>query len=141
MASARRLGLGIAFAVCATIPGTASRSQNDPPPEHPRCVDLRRIDHTEAVGDQDILFLMKDKAIYRNQLPHACAGLTRREAFMYRVVLSQLCDTDVITMLERWDFGFTPTESCLLGKFELINNDAADALRAAAKTKTTRGRN
>jgi hypothetical protein len=130
--------LGIALAVGATIPATATRSQNDPPPERPRCVDLRRIDHTEVVGDQNILFLMKDKTIYRNRLPQACPGLTRRGPFMYRVVLSQLCDTDVITMLERWDFGFTPTESCLLGKFELIDNDAADALRAAAKTEATR---
>jgi hypothetical protein len=130
----------VALAVTVTIPN-ATRSADDPPAERPHCIDLRRIDHTEAVGDQDILFSMKDRSIYRNRLPQTCPGLARHEPFMYRVVLSQLCDTDVITMLQRWDFGFTPTESCLLGKFELIDGAAADALRAAAKTETTRRRN
>jgi hypothetical protein len=137
MSTSRAVSLTVALTVGAVAPISAY-SQSDPPPATPHCVELRRIDHTEVVGEQDILFLMKDKAIYRNQLPHACPGLARGDPFMYRVVLSQLCDTDVITMLQRWSFGFTPTESCALGKFQLIDDTAADALRAAAKAKGTR---
>ncbi|HVY63676.1 MAG TPA: hypothetical protein VHH11_02530 [Gammaproteobacteria bacterium] len=139
MSTARLVSLGIALAAGAAIPAASVYSQGDPPAASPRCVELRRIDRTEAVGDRDLLFVMKDKAIYRNRLPHACPGLARRDPFMYRVVLNQLCDTDVITMLQQWDFGFTPTESCLLGKFELIDDKAADELRAAMKAKGTRG--
>ena len=55
---------------------------------------------------------------------------------MYRVTLMQLCDSDVVTVLERWGFGgLTPMESCLLGAFSPIDPAAADALRAAAKAR------
>lgn len=139
MSTGRLIGLGFALTVGTAIPAASTYSQSDPPAEHPRCVELRRIDHTEAVGDRDILFLMKDRAIYRNTLPHSCPGLARREPFMYRVALNQLCDTDVITMLQEWSFGFTPTESCPLGPFELVDAKAADELRATAKAKGARG--
>ena len=132
MSTGRFTSLTIALALGATAP-LPTYAQSDPPPATPHCVDLRRIDRTEAIGDRDLLFHMKDDSIYRNELPHACPGLARDEPFMYRLVLSQLCDTDVITMLQRWNFGFTPTESCMLGKFKLIDDKAADALRAAAK--------
>jgi hypothetical protein len=99
-------------------------------------VDLRRIDHTEIIGDQAILFHMTDRTIYQNHLRHACPGLLRGEPFMYRVTLMQLCDTDVVTVLERWGFGgFTPTESCLLGPFSRIDPAAAEALRAGANAR------
>ncbi len=139
MSIRRLVSVGFALAVGAAIPAASTYSQGDPPAEHPRCVQLQRIDRTEAVGDRDILFLMKDRTIYRNRLPHACAGLARREPFMYRVSLNQLCDTDVITMLQEWSFGFTPTESCPLGPFDLVDAKTADELRAVAKAKAARG--
>ncbi len=111
----------------------AAQAADDPPPATAHCVQLPRIDRTEAVGDHNILFHMRDGAIYQNELPHSCPGLKADKPFMYRVVLNQLCDSDVITILERWPFGFTPAESCVLGEFNKIDEADADALRAAAK--------
>jgi hypothetical protein len=122
--------------LCSALLAAAAQSQDDAPAASVRCVDLRRIGRTEIVGDRTILFHMTDRTIYQNQLPHACPGLLRREPFMYRVTLTQLCDTDVVTVLERWGFGgFTPTESCLLGPFSPIDPAAAEALRAAANAR------
>ncbi len=116
--------------VIGALPGVA-QAQSDPPPANVRCVDLNRIDHTEIVGDRNILFYMKNRSIYRNRLPQACPSLSQGNPFMYRVVLSQLCDTDVVTVLERWGFGFTPTQSCLLGPFDLVDPSSVEALKAA----------
>jgi hypothetical protein len=128
---------GLAITVlCSVLTVAPARAQDDVPGVSIRCVDLRRIDRTEIVGDRTILFHMTDRTIYQNQLPHACPGLLRGEPFMYRVALMQLCDSDVVTVLERWGFGgLTPMESCLLGAFGLIDSAAADALRAAAKAR------
>jgi hypothetical protein len=128
---------GLALTVlCNVLIAAPARAQDDVPDVSIRCVDLRRIDRTEIVGDRTILFHMTDRTIYQNQLPHACPGLLRGEPFMYRVTLMQLCDSDVVTVLERWGFGgLTPMESCLLGAFSPIDPAAADALRAAAKAR------
>jgi hypothetical protein len=115
-----------------SIPSGASYAQNGAPISA-RCVQLPAIDHTEVVGDRNILFYMKDNKIYQNALPHACPGLRADQPFMYRVVLNQLCDSDVVTVLERWGFGYTPGQSCLLGEFTPIDAAAADALKAAEK--------
>jgi hypothetical protein len=127
--------------LCSALPAAAARAQDEAPAASVRCVDLRRIDRTEIVGDRTILFHMTDRTIYQNQLPHACPGLLRGEPFMYRVTLMQLCDSDVVTVLERWGFGgFTPTESCLLGPFSPIDLAAAEALRAAANARENESR-
>lgn len=130
--SPKTLGLFAAALLSGSIPPVASRAQEDPPLSA-RCVQLTRVDHTEVVGDRTILFYMKDRTIYQNELPQACPGLGRDRPFMYRVMLSQLCDSDVVTVLENWGFGFTPGESCLLGEFNLIDSTVADALKAEEK--------
>jgi hypothetical protein len=128
-------------ALCIALQGSAVTAQDDVRRASVRCVDLRRIDRTEIVGDQNILFHMTDRTIYQNQLPHACPGLLRGEPFMYRVTLMQLCDSDVVTVLEHWGFGgFTPMESCLLGPFNPIDATAANALRTAAKARERESR-
>lgn len=109
---------------------TPAHAQDDPP-RAVHCVRLQSIDRTEVVGDRNILFYMKDRTIYRNRLPQACPGLAQGRPFMYRVVLSQLCDTDIVTVLERWGFGFTPAASCLLGPFDLVDEADVEALKAA----------
>jgi hypothetical protein len=111
----------------------AADAQNDPPAASPHCLRLATIDRTEAVGDRNILFYLKDRTIYRNDLPHSCPSLKAGRPFMYRLVLDQLCDTDVITMLEQHAFGFVPVESCLLGPFKLTDAAQAETLKASAK--------
>jgi hypothetical protein len=129
-----------AAAVGTMLPSLAARADDPPanPPAKPHCVWLQRIDHTETLGDRNILFYLKDGTIYRNELPNACPTLRQNTPFMYRLALDQLCDTDVITVLQQWNFGFTPTVSCLLGPFHLIDRAQADALKAE-KTKSNAG--
>ena len=95
------------------------------------CVSLTQVDHTEVVDDNTILFYMRNNDIYRNVLPHRCPGLGREQTFMYRVSTSQLCNVDVITVMDRVGAGFMQGASCGLGKFQPVNSEQVDALRAA----------
>jgi len=101
------------------------------PPE--QCVRLASIDHTYVVDDQNILFYMRGKDIYRNHLPYPCAGLKNNDTFMYRTSLSQLCNVDIITVLDSLGFGFTPRNSCGLGMFYPMTQEDAKKLREYAK--------
>ena len=106
------------------------------PPEARRACSSGRIDCTEVVDTRNILFYLKDRAIYQNALPHACATLADDKASVYRVTMNQICDSDMITVLEHWAFGFTPTETCILGDFKLDTADV-EALKAAVKAAKT----
>ncbi|MBN1237310.1 MAG: hypothetical protein JXB36_02355 [Gammaproteobacteria bacterium] len=97
------------------------------------CISLSRVDRTEIVDENTILFYMRGSDIYRNVLPHRCPGLRAREPFMYRVTTSQLCNVDVITVLDRIGAGFMPGASCGLGKFQPISEAAVEELKAAAE--------
>jgi hypothetical protein len=93
-----------------------------------QCVRLAAIDRTEVVDDSNILFYMKNGDIYLNQLPHRCPGLRSREAFMYRTSLTQLCNVDIITVLQNIGFGFSPGASCGLGMFRPMDGPTAELL-------------
>jgi hypothetical protein len=121
-------------ALCGIAVFAAARA-DDPPRENPRCLLLRTIDHTESVGDRDILFYLKDRAVYRNELPQACPGLRTGRPFTYRVVTDQLCDTDTVTLLEEQPGGLFPTETCALGKFVLTDPTSVEQLRTSAKQR------
>jgi hypothetical protein len=128
------LGAGIAVVGLSALAVVASgqpgeRSQT----ESPTCLGLPRIDRTEIVGDRTIVFYMKDRTIYKNELPQSCPALRSNQPFMYRVAMNQLCQMDTITVLERWGFGFTPGMSCPLGRFSAIDEAAVEALKAAGK--------
>ena len=97
------------------------------------CISLTRVDNTEIVDENTILFYMRGNEIYRNVLPHRCPGLRAGETFMYRVTTSQLCNVDVITVLDRIGAGFMPGASCGLGKFQPISEAAVEELKAAAE--------
>ncbi|MDH3511808.1 MAG: hypothetical protein OER85_13220, partial [Gammaproteobacteria bacterium] len=47
--------------------------------------------------------------------------------------LSQLCDLDIITVLNDYGFGFTPGPSCGLGRFYPITKEEAKALQKAPR--------
>jgi hypothetical protein len=98
-----------------------------------RCIPLRSISSTRVVDDHNILFYMRGGDIYRNQLPHRCPGLRNERTFMYRTSLSQLCDLDIITVLNDAGFGFTPGASCGLGRFYPITKEEAKALQKAPR--------
>ena len=94
------------------------------------CVTLRQIDHTHVIDDQNILFYTRGDRIYLNRLMRSAPGLDKDQPFMYRTMTSQLCENDVITVLERWGFGLTQGASSRLGKFQPIDEARAKALRS-----------
>ena len=101
------------------------------------CVDVMRIDRTEVVDDDTVLFYMRTGDVYRNELRNSCPTLGFEERFMYRTALSQLCDIDVITVIRDVGFGFLPTASCGLGKFEPITESTADELIRTAEQRSS----
>jgi len=101
------------------------------PPE--QCVSLSRIDHTYVLDDRNILFYMHGGKIYRNHLPYNCSGLKINDTFMYRTSLHQLCNVDIITVLDSLGFGYSPRNSCGLGLFYPVSKDDVAKLKERAK--------
>jgi hypothetical protein len=81
------------------------------------CVITSRIDHTEAIDDQNIIFRMRGKEVYRNTLPNTCPGLKRENRISWQTSTARLCNIDVITVLESYGVGFRPGFTCRLGQF------------------------
>jgi hypothetical protein len=80
------------------------------------CIIISRIDQTEAIDDQNIIFRMRGRSVYRNTLPSKCPGLQRENRIAYETRSSRLCKIDTITVLE--DFGvLRPGFTCRLGQF------------------------
>jgi len=97
----------------------------------PRCLDLSRIRDLKIIDNQTLVFEMNQKRMYLNTLPYRCPGLDRNSTIMYRTTLNQLCDLDIITVLDPMGRGFMPGASCGLGKFSLLSDDQYKSLKAA----------
>ncbi|MBW2941717.1 DUF6491 family protein [Zhongshania aquimaris] len=98
-----------------------------------RCVNLRRIEKMDVVDNRSILFYMKGKQIYLNDLPYNCNGLTRHKTVMYRTSLSELCNVDIITVLNSIGSGFLPGPSCGLGQFYPISKENAEKIKQKSR--------
>jgi len=87
--------------------------------EKVNCLDIVRIRNTRVLDDKTILFYMRGNEVYKNTLPTACPQLGFEKTFTYSTSLTQLCHTDIITVLFA-----TPLQegaSCGLGLFEKID--------------------
>ncbi|ARS26378.1 hypothetical protein [Sphingomonas sp. KC8] len=82
------------------------------------CVNLAQIRETRVRDDNTIDFHMQGGKIYRNTLPMRCPQLGFEEKFSYKTSLSQLCSTDIITVLTTTGGGLSPGASCGLGHFQ-----------------------
>ncbi|HEX5419683.1 MAG TPA: DUF6491 family protein [Gammaproteobacteria bacterium] len=123
------MALGSAALVLGAHTGHAQNAQNDAGnPSTKRCLPLAQIDRTEVVNDSTILFYMHSDKIYLNALPQRCPNLKFDNRFMYRVHIAQLCDSDVITVLQQIGPGLMPGASCGLGKFQPITQEEAARL-------------
>jgi hypothetical protein len=81
------------------------------------CVSVARVDQTDAIDDQNIIFRMRGNRVYRNTLPNKCPGLQRENRIAWATSTSRLCSVDMITVLEDFGFGFRPGFTCRLGQF------------------------
>lgn len=95
-----------------------------------RCIQITRLDRTEVVDDETVLFFMRGGDIYRNRLSPSCPGLEREKRFTYRIQGSQLCRVDTITVLESRAFSLTDGFTCALGNFSPISEGEAEQLTA-----------
>jgi hypothetical protein len=84
------------------------------------CIQLNHIRETRVRSDSVIDFYMHGKKVYRNTLPHSCPQLGFEERFTYSTSLSQLCSTDIITVLMMGGPGLMRGASCGLGKFQPV---------------------
>lgn len=82
------------------------------------CVPLTAIRESRVRDDWTIDFQVGSKW-YRNTLPNRCSGLGFERSFSYATSLSQLCNTDIITVLAT-GAGGGPRGSCGLGAFQPV---------------------
>jgi hypothetical protein len=82
------------------------------------CVPITHIRETRIRDDQTIDFYMVSGKVYRNRLPHKCPQLGFEERFAYKTSLTQLCSTDIITVIS--GPGLSPGSSCGLGQFQEV---------------------
>jgi hypothetical protein len=102
--------------------------------EPSRCVSTSRIDRTDIIDDQTIVFELRGTDVLVNSLPRRCPGLARADRFMYEIRNSRLCDTDTITVLEQFGTRLSRGFTCRLGKFYPSNDDAVALLKEAAQS-------
>ena len=82
------------------------------------CIPIAQIRSSRVRDDGTIDFYMTGKRVYRNKLPNRCPSLGFEERFAYSTSISQLCSTDIITVL--YSNGMMPGASCGLGQFQPV---------------------
>lgn len=111
------------FAVAGAILLTSnsqSAENSTPAANSERCIQTKDIRQTEVVDDQNILFHLRNNKVYKNHLPHRCGGLAMADAFLYETRQSQLCNVDIIKVLNSTAGTLMPGASCGLGVFEPV---------------------
>ncbi|RVT93954.1 hypothetical protein [Sphingomonas crocodyli] len=83
------------------------------------CIPINQIRSSRVRDDSTIDFYMNNRKVYRNKLPMSCPSLGFQERFGYATSISQLCSTDIITVLFS-NPNFMPGASCGLGQFQPV---------------------
>ena len=110
------LAAALALAACSAPETAPPPAAAAPSTAGERCISLAAIRNTKVVDDSTIDFHMRDGRILRNTLPHSCPSLGFEEAFTYSTSLSQLCSTDIISVVHQGG-GPRLGASCGLGSF------------------------
>ncbi len=84
------------------------------------CVNTYNIRSTRIIDDQTIDFEMAGRKLYRNTLPYSCPSLKSEERFSYKTSTSQLCNVDIIRVLNNYGGRLQEGVGCGLGKFQQI---------------------
>lgn len=128
--------LASAAAALSVIAGPAAARDDGVPEATPAgkpasCIPLRNIRESRVRSDQVIDFVMLGGKVYRNVLPQSCPQLSFEDRFGYSTSLSQLCSTDIITVLYNTPIG--RGASCGLGQFQPVT--LAKPVKAAKPAK------
>ncbi|MFN3818119.1 hypothetical protein [Blastomonas sp.] len=81
------------------------------------CINLSQIRSSQVRDDRTIDFILNNGQVYRNELPYQCGGLGFERAFTYSTSLTQLCNVDIITVLQNFGGTLNRGASCGLGEF------------------------
>lgn len=84
------------------------------------CVPLSQLRESRVRSDQVIDFRVSNKKWYRSTLPHHCPSLGFEQRFSYKTSLSQLCSSDIITVLQDFGGRLQGGASCGLGMFQPV---------------------
>ena len=118
----------VALAACAPMgihnPASNDGHAKDVPIATPAgapvsCIPLTQIQESRVRDDWTIDFRVSGTKRYRNTLPNRCNSLGFEKAFSYQTSLSQLCNVDIITVIETGGGG-GPRGSCGLGQFQPV---------------------
>ena len=93
------------------------------------CLGLMQIDSIDILDNRNIVFKMDNGEYYLNQLPYTCGSLYKDKAIMYKTTLSELCNVDIITVLNNIGGGYMSEGSCGLGKFKPISKAEYGAMK------------
>ncbi len=123
----------LAASFCLLAPAATSFADDDDDVENDdggeRCITVRQITKSRIIDDRNILFYMRNRTIYHNELRRRCPGLTRNKIISYRTTIGRLCHSDFITLQDRFGMGTSLGASCSLGKFRPISKEEAQALK------------
>ena len=114
LSGALAMGLALSIGAAEPAPNEPGRAEAGESAEAAvLCVNLARIRSTRVLDDRTILFEMSGGETLVNRLPNRCPGLGFEKRFAYKTSLSQLCNTDIITVITSMGRG----ASCGLGTF------------------------
>ncbi|MEM1019464.1 MAG: hypothetical protein ACFBZ9_08640 [Sphingomonadales bacterium] len=124
--------LGLVAAICAMLWGAVAFAQDEAPKDlgdTKACVQLRQIRQTHVIDDETIVFEMIGRRYYLNQLPNRCPRLGFERSFSYSTSITQLCNVDIITVIQNLGGRLVPGPACGLGMFEPITKEEFKARR------------
>ena len=85
------------------------------------CISLSSISESRVQDDWTIDF-RSGRDWYRVTLPQRCPSLGTYRSFKYQTSLSELCSTDIITVMEFGGPGGGPRGSCGLAPFQPVES-------------------
>ena len=123
----------VMLGVAAAMPAMAQEASQERNMDSEHCVRISNIDSIGVINDRTLVFEMRTGSSYRNDLPRSCPGLDDNDTLMYRSSVGQLCNIDIVTVLDDWGFGFSPGVSCGLGMFHPITEQAVEDLAQSSE--------
>lgn len=96
------------------------------------CINLRKIKRTQALGNQSMLFFMRDGTVYLNQFGNPCPriGSPLITSFESRFA-GRFCRLDRIEISDRV---FGVMGFCNIGSFEEVTIEQAEMIRSETKS-------
>ncbi len=94
-----------------------------------KCIHTAYIRNTDILDDRTIVFYMRQKKIFVNQLPNRCFGLRMADGFAYNVSGLRLCDIDTIRVFRSFGNKSDMGPSCGLGMFRPVTEEEVAILK------------